>query len=189
MSKDNEIILRSLSRPAEFGDLFFRYAPRIHRYLARRIGESVADDILSETFLVAFEKRATFDQSHTNALPWLFGIAINLVHRHRIAEARTFKLAERTAVIDSVDDETRNSDSAVDAAVEVQRLAGKLRKLNKADRDVLLLYAWEDLTYEQIGVALGIPTGTVRSRLNRARKILRSSSTQQEADHGRVRIA
>ncbi|WP_019147375.1 RNA polymerase sigma factor [Timonella senegalensis] len=189
MSTDSEIIQRSLGRPSEFGELFFRHAPRLHRYVSRRIGEAVADDILSETFLLAFEKRSRFDHTYSSALPWFFGIATNLIHRQRVAEARTLKLAERTSAAQTVPDSTATSDAAIDAHASARHLAADLRKLSKGDRDVLLLYAWEDLTYEQIGHALGIPTGTVRSRLNRARRILREAPSLKEKENERVRFA
>jgi DNA-directed RNA polymerase specialized sigma24 family protein len=66
-----------------------------------------------------------------------------------------------------------------------------MRKLSAADRECLLLYAWADLTYEGIAMATGVPVGTVRSRLNRARRILRDAAgllhvDEKEMDHGRV---
>lgn len=189
VSTDSEIIARSMHQPSAFGELFLRHAPGIHRYVARRIGEFAADDVLSETFLVAFEKRTRFDISYDDARPWLLGIATNLIHKQRTAEARVLKMVERTAGAEAVDDETSEADAAVDARAEVRELARELRKLSKRDRDVLLLYAWEDLTYQQIGLALDIPTGTVRSRLNRARRALRAVPTAQEKENERVRFA
>ena len=74
----------------------------------------------------------------------------------------------------------------IDAQLEVARLAGVLRQLKPRDRDVLLLFAWEDLSYEQNAAALSIPVGTVRSRLNRARRIMRTSSVAKEISRDRV---
>ncbi len=178
-----------MSDPPEFGDLFLRHAPRIHRYIARRTDSVVADDVLNETFLVAFEKRESFDQTIDTALPWLFGIATNILHRHRTAEARTLKFLERTLVREGSDEETQQCDAQLDAQLRVHELAGKLRSLKKGDRDVLLLFAWEDLSYEQIGHALNIPTGTVRSRLNRARRILRDAADSKEGNRERFQVA
>lgn len=82
MSTDNEVIERSVGSPEEFAALYDRHAGTIHRYAARRIGAEVADDILSETFLVAFDKRRAFDAAATSALPWLLGIATTLLKQH-----------------------------------------------------------------------------------------------------------
>lgn len=91
MSTDSDIIVRSRDSPAAFGDLYDRHASVIYRYAARRAGDFVADDVTSETFLVAFERMDTFDHGRGDARPWLFGIATNLLRRHHRAEARTLK--------------------------------------------------------------------------------------------------
>ena len=185
MTPDSDVIEKSMDEPAAFGELFHRHASRIHRYAARRAGESVADDVTSETFLIAFERRSRFDRSHEDARPWLLGIATNLIHRHRIAEARTLRSVERTAHEPSTDGGMELADEALDMRDELRRLSRQLRRLSMADRDCLLLCAWEGLSYIQIANALEIPVGTVRSRLNRARRILRSAPTTKEAPHER----
>ncbi len=189
VTTDSSLIARSMREPSAFGELFHRYAARVHRYAARRAGDAVADDVTSETFLIAFERRERFDLSHEDARPWLFGIATNLIHRHRIAEARTLRSIERAGVEPPPRSEADRADAVIDAHFEVRRLAKALRKLPAADRDCLLLFAWEDLSYEQIAEAMSIPVGTVRSRLNRARRILRVAPTTEEATHERAHIA
>ena len=186
MSTDSSIIARSLTQPTLFGELFHRHAPRIHRYVARRAGDRIADDVTSETFLIAFEKRERFDRSHEDASPWLLGIATNVIHRHRIAEARNLRAIERGVEEAATSGGIDATSQAIDAEAEVRRLAGELRKMRATDRDCLLLYAWEDLSYDQIAVAMQIPVGTVRSRLNRARRILRAAPRTKEGSHERV---
>ncbi|MCB5273210.1 ECF RNA polymerase sigma factor SigL [Arthrobacter sp. SO5] len=85
MSTDNDIIRRSRDSPAVFGDLYDRHASVIYRYAARRAGDFAADDVTSETFLVAGEKLETYDLDRDDARPWLFGIATNLLRRHALS--------------------------------------------------------------------------------------------------------
>ncbi|MEO7720557.1 MAG: sigma-70 family RNA polymerase sigma factor [Pseudolysinimonas sp.] len=187
MSTDSEIIRRSRDTPAAFAELYDRHAAVIHRYASRRIGEA-ADDIMSETFLVAFERRADFDESVTDARPWLYGIATTLLKKHRRQEARAWRglvaggAAEQAVAVDG-------PDGRLDAELGIRRLAGTLRRMKAGDRDALLLYAWGDLDYEGVALALDIPVGTVRSRLNRARRQLRQASGRmtpaEEVEHGR----
>jgi len=188
MNTDSGVIARSLGEPAAFGEVFRRYAASVHRYVARRAGESIADDVTSETFLVAFERRARFDLERDDARPWLFGIATNLIHRHRIAEARTLKSLERAAA-EPVYDDGRSVEEAVHAYLEVKKMARALRRMPAPDRDCLLLFAWADFSYDQIAESLDIPVGTVRSRMNRARRILRTEPLSEEVHHGQARIA
>lgn len=189
MSTDSSVIRRSIHEPAAFGELFHQHASRLHRYVARRAGEAVADDVTSETFLIAFERRGQFDLAHDNASPWLFGIATNLIHRHRIAEARTLRSTERFVAERTTHSNPNRLDEQVEAHLELKRVAKALRKLSTADRDCLLLFAWENLSYEQIAEAMAIPVGTVRSRLNRARRALRAVPLTEEGTHERAHFA
>ena len=87
-SSDAAVIAASLDEPEVFGALFDRHATVLFRYLVRRVGVDEADGLLGEVFRVAFEKRATYDIERPNARPWLYGIATNLLARHRRREAR-----------------------------------------------------------------------------------------------------
>ena len=190
MSTDSDIIRRSGDQPSAFGELFSWHAARLHRYAARRAGPTAADDVTSETFLVAFEKRSTFDHRWDDAAPWLFGIATVLIHKHRRVEARILRTLAATAGAEVAPDQHARRSDELDAAAEVNRLGKHLRRMSAVDRDTLLLYAWADLSYEQIASATGVPVGTVRSRLNRARRVLReTSSNHKEMDHGRADAA
>ena len=91
---DAVVIEASRAEPDRFASLFDRHAPYIHRYLARRVGRQAADDLVAETFLVAFRKRARYDPRHHDARPWLYGIATNLIAQHRREEARQFRLRQ-----------------------------------------------------------------------------------------------
>ena len=177
MTTDRDIIRASLEDPGRFGELFERHAHDIGRFAARRVGVAAAEDVLSETFLVAFRRRGAFDQAWESARPWLFGIASRLIRKHRGDEAanwRSFQAAAGSAHASS-DGGFAAADERTDAAASVRALVPLIAALSRADRDTLLLYAWGDLTYEEVGRALGVPTGTVRSRLNRARRRLAAS--------------
>lgn len=156
----------------DFGTVFDRHAEAIYRYCARRIGTDAVDDAVADTFVIAYERRARFDASRASALPWLYGIATNVLRRYRAAEARYRRLVRH-------ENETQEgtADRAVDRAdanAAVQALAGELDKVSRRQRDVLYLYA-AGLTYADIATALDIPIGTVMSRLNRARTRLRAA--------------
>jgi len=193
MSTDSDIdlIRYSAENPAVFGELYERHASPIHRYAVRRVGASAADDVLSDTFLVAFERRASFDLAWADARPWLFGIATNLIRKHHREEKRELK-AVMSSNVDLPVDDTAAVGQRVDAERAVRGIGQALRKLPARDRDVLLLFAWGGLSYEEIARATGAPIGTVRSRLNRARTTLRIATTSgaqaspKEMNHGRV---
>jgi DNA-directed RNA polymerase specialized sigma24 family protein len=85
---DAEIVAQSLEQPELFALLYDRYAPDIHRYATRRLGDSAADDITADTFLVAFRIRSRYDLTRPNARPWLYGIAGNLIGKQRRTEGR-----------------------------------------------------------------------------------------------------
>lgn len=191
VTTDSDAIRRSRADPQAFALLYDKYSRAVHRYAATRAGESVADDVMAQTFLVAFESRDSFDHAVEDARPWLFGIATNLLRRHHRTEARRLKAFSKAAGRGSYDDGSERVAERLDAAAATSNLAAALRKLSPADRECLLLYAWADLTYDGIAMATGVPVGTVRSRLNRARRLLRDvaglqHSDDKEMDHGRV---
>ena len=171
---DAAVIAASITEPGRFGVLFDRHATVLFRYLVRRVGVDEADSLLGEVFRVAFEKRSTYDCQRSNARPWLYGIATNLLARHRRREARRIHatarlLARQPPVGDPADEIVAD----LDARHLWPRVADAVAGLPEEERDALLLFVWEELSYEDIALALGVPVGTVRSRLNRARVSLR----------------
>ena len=172
---DADLVARSVDDPELFATLFDRHAGEVHRYLGRRVGE-LADDLLSETFLIAFRRRAEYRPERLDVRPWLIGIATNLVHGHARTERRRYKALARVAAEPPARDEDP-AESADRWTAEAMRgpLAAALAALHVRDRDVLLLFAWGQLGYEEIAAALDVPVGTVRSRLNRARRQTRAA--------------
>jgi len=129
---------------------------------------------MAETFRIAFERRASYDTTRPVARPWLYGIATNLVARHRRTEARRWRALARLGPSDTnADNGTDRVDDAVAAATLLPDIISAIQRLPVTDRDALLLHVWEHLTYDEVAAALGIPVGTVRSRINRARTKLR----------------
>jgi RNA polymerase sigma-70 factor (ECF subfamily) len=193
VSTDNELIARSHVDPAVFATLYDRHAPAVYRYLAQRLGNHAADDVMSETFLVAFERRDTYDREVVDARPWLLGIATRLMRKHARLEAVAWKGMAADMAAQVAPDLIERAGARVDAERLTRRLTTALRKLSDADRDTLLLYAWGHLDDAAIAAATEVPIGTVRSRLNRARRILRraagTDTLEQETDHGRTDVA
>jgi RNA polymerase sigma factor (sigma-70 family) len=170
---DAEVITASIARPAEFGAIFERHFAVIHAYLARRVGRDGADDLVSDVFTIAFAARERFDPAVDTARPWLFGIATHLVARwYRSAERRdrAYERSLAAGVPFTTDNAYALADDRIDAATKARLLGVALDTLADGDRDALLLYAWEGLSYAEIALALNVPVGTVRSRLFRARR-------------------
>jgi RNA polymerase sigma-70 factor (ECF subfamily) len=174
---DAAVIESSWLEPERFAVLFDRHAPHIHRYLARRAGRQVADDLVAETFLTAFAKRDRYDLGYSDARPWLYGIATNLVSQHRRDEARQYRIRQGAVAEPEVPDHADRVAAGVTAQAMRAPLDAALAALSAGDRDVLLLIAWEQLTYQEVSRALAIPAGTVRSRLHRARTKVRQVLT------------
>jgi RNA polymerase sigma factor (sigma-70 family) len=171
-ASDGDVIARSVRDPEAFVTLFERHFREIHRYLARRVGAEPADDLAAEVFAQAFRVRARYRAETADARPWLYGIAANLLFKHRRGEARRLRaLARSRPAADELD--LDGAHARADAAALGPRVAAALRAMEPRDREVLLLFAWAELTYTEIATALAIPTGTVRSRLNRARARMR----------------
>ncbi|MFJ5718868.1 RNA polymerase sigma factor [Streptomyces sp. NPDC093149] len=169
---DAELVAQSLEQPEIFAELYDRHAPDIHRYAVRRLGEGAADDITAETFLIAFRSRRRYDRARRGARPWLYGIAANLIGKQRRSEERGLRALARTGQ----DPVAASWSDRCDDRISAQGpLAGALAALSPGDRHVLLLVAWADLGYQEVAEALGIPLGTVRSRLNRARRKVREA--------------
>lgn len=177
MDTDGTLIEQSVrGRPEAFVEVVSRHEVAVHGYLARRAGREAADDLLAEVWVRAFGARGGYDPGFADALPWLYGIARNVLREHWRAAARAGHLPAETAA-DPWDEVVARLDSAAQA----QKLASALRTLPPNDRDVLLLVAWEQLTPAEAALALGIPPGTARSRLHRARTALRLLLEQEES--------
>ena len=150
--------------PQRFHAVVDRHFHAVAAFLARRVGPDTAQDLAQEVFVTAFRKRAKFDPTYGSARPWLFGIANKAVASHRREERRQLELLQRAVAL---------PEPVVTRADGLDpHLYAGLTALNRRDRDALLLHAWGELNYDEIAVALGVPVGTVRSRIHRARRQL-----------------
>ncbi|KQO64237.1 RNA polymerase sigma factor [Curtobacterium sp. Leaf261] len=155
----------------ELGRQFDLHGRRILLYLVKRTDLQTAEDLLGETFVTALAHWSSFDPSRQEPLPWLFGIATNLLRRHWRSERRARRAASRVAVHDAIEDDVGER---IDLDRAVRAVTRQLDRMRPEVRDTVLLHALAELTYEQIAAATGVPIGTVRSRLNRARTALRA---------------
>ena len=170
---DAALIAASAEHAERFGALFDRHGARLFRYAARRVGVGMAEDVVAHTFLNAFRFRGGYDTSRDDAWPWLVGICTREISHRRREESARYRLLSRLRAPAPVTD---HADAVTDQVAAEQgrlHLVRELARLRPGDRDVLLAYAWAELTYPQIAEAFAIPIGTVRSRMHRARRVLR----------------
>jgi RNA polymerase sigma factor (sigma-70 family) len=170
---DADLIAAARHDDDAFAMLYDRHASQLYRYACRRVGREVADDVVAETFLAAFRGLERYDPSRSDARAWLYAIAIKELARHHRTERARFRALARVAAEPTVTEFTERVDGYVSAAGAGRSLAKALAKLARRDRDVLLLIAWGELSYDEVAGVLAIPVGTVRSRLNRARRKMR----------------
>lgn len=170
---DAAVIAASGADPERFAVIFDRHADEIHRYAARRLGRQAAADVVSDVFLAAFRNRGRYRPDRTDARPWLYGITSKVISQHLRSEGRRAQVLAATPA--PPPDEFPADDITDRITAERLRPAmlGVLSRLSPADRELVLLVAWAELSYEQAAQALEIPIGTVRSRLHRIRAKVR----------------
>jgi RNA polymerase sigma factor (sigma-70 family) len=157
--------------PAEFGAVFDRHAPAIFRFAAHRLGRQAAEDVLAETFTRAFAARRRAYRVDGSLRAWLYKIASNLIADELRRRERASNAHERLRA--GAGDGQFAGDAGV-AAIDPELVAA-LETLREGEREALLLLAWGELSYAEIAVVTGVPIGTVRSRLNRARSHVRAA--------------
>lgn len=171
---DAGVIEASLVLPMRFAEIFDRHASSVRRFVERRASVSVVDDVVAEVFRLSFERRSTFDPGFASALPWLYGIALNVLRHQQRSWTREAAAVRRLGgrgdrALDPLLDVAQRLDASRGAAA----LLDALETLRPDDRDVLLLVAWEQLAPAEIAVVLDVPATTVRTRLHRARRMVR----------------
>jgi RNA polymerase sigma factor (sigma-70 family) len=170
----------------DFEAVFREHFAPVHRFIARRVGRALAEDLAAEVFATAYRRRAAYQPDRGSLRSWLYGIAANVVRGHWRDEQQLLELDARVArdslgLLPAVQFADA-ADERVIAATLAPRIAGALGALNREQREVLLLHAWADLSHEEIAVALGIAQGTARSRLSRARAALRAQLGEFDFD-------
>lgn len=177
MASDAELIGWSIAGDREaFVGVVVRHEAAIGAYLVRRAGREVAEDLLSEVWLAAFASRNNYDRSFPDARPWLFGVAHNTLRRYWRSlppEESRPDMTELGAAWDPW--------SVVEDGLDTHTLLrSALMRLRPAEREVLFLVAWEDLSVADAARALGIPSGSAYRHLHQARLALRNESGMAE---------
>jgi RNA polymerase sigma factor (sigma-70 family) len=171
---DAALIAMAVSGNADaFPEVLRRHGRAMHAYLTRRSDRDTADDLVCEVFLRAFAARRDYDRRWPDARPWLYGIARNVLREHWRRAGAADSGAQALGDLEASEDPWPEVDARLDAAARLPSLRRALAMLAVADREVLLLVTWEGLTPAEAARALGIPAGTARSRLHRARAFIR----------------
>lgn len=173
---DASVIASSLAEPERFAEIFDRHFATVFRFAERRVGHDQAAEVASETFARAFAKRRSFRAEAIDALPWLYGIASKLILHERRRFVRYLAAVERVSADVRTADHERDlhqADRRLDAPADWAKMRAALLTLSDTDRELLLLVAWDGLSYEEAAAVLELPLGTVRSKLHRAKARLR----------------
>ncbi|MFI0448933.1 RNA polymerase sigma factor [Actinomadura sp. 6N118] len=178
---DLGIVQASLDDPEAFGELFRRHAPRLHAYIKRRLGLPLADDLVSETFTIAFRQRERFD-GRAEFSAWLWGIASNLIAKHHRQESRMYRAFARTGIDPAEDGVAELASDRAAASALGPSLAKALARLSAQDRSAVLLLAWGELSYAEIAATLDLPLGTVKAKIHRVRAKLRQALPQEKLE-------
>lgn len=176
--EDAVVISDSLGNPDRFAALYERHYKILYGYAHQRLGKDLAEDVVAESFMAAFRARENYDLDRPDARPWLFAIVNRQIARYHRREKARYKALLRVK-------HDRGEEALADrvaGSATAQRwripLAKALATLSRRDRDVLLMIAWGDLTYAEVAQSLDVPLGTVRSRLNRARRKVREALSE-----------
>ncbi|MFD1539775.1 RNA polymerase sigma factor [Nonomuraea guangzhouensis] len=166
-----------------FGELFDRHSRTVYNYCFRRTADwSVAEDLTSVVFMETWRRRGQVRLSMDSLLPWLYGVATNVLHNHRRSLRRHRAALERVRALPAAPNDAAAAAARLEAEREMWAVLDSLKKLSRRDQEILALCVWEGLGYAEAAAALGIPVGTVRSRLARARQRLRQDTEPDQAD-------
>ncbi|MCU1388379.1 MAG: putative polymerase subfamily sigma factor [Ilumatobacteraceae bacterium] len=167
---------------SEVERLFTDHASAVFGYAARRLGRDVGGEVTAEAFAIALERWSSFDPTRGTELGWLYGIASNLIRRHwRTEERRLRAIGASVPRIDTSTDPLLRVEQRADAELQLETVIALITGMDSDDCDLLMLTAWEQLGPAEVAEALGIPVGTVKSRLSRLRSGLRRQ--REENDH------
>jgi RNA polymerase sigma-70 factor (ECF subfamily) len=171
---------------AAFGTLFERHAKAIYNYCFRRTGSwSVAEDLVSVVFLEAWRRRHV-DVAEGMVLPWLYGVATNVARNAARSQRRFQRALQRLPLPEPTPDFSAEAEARLDDEAQIGAVLALVARLRKEEQDVLWLCACSELSYEEAAIALGVPVGTVRSRLSRARAHLRELGAELGHEDGRA---
>lgn len=160
-----------------FRRAYERHSLAVYRYVASRLGVAAAEDVTAEVFVEAWRSRARFTADRGESIEaWFMGVATNVMSRHREREHRWTRMSIDAARLLGGDPgasgDMSDVDGRIDAAAHRARVEAALARIPQREREPLLMYVVASMSYEEIGIALGIPVGTVRSRISRGRRRL-----------------
>jgi RNA polymerase sigma-70 factor (ECF subfamily) len=158
-----------MERRLRFELLYAQYAPAVKAFVLRRADPASADDVVAEVFLVCWRR---FEQVPVDPLPWLLGVARRVLSTQRRGERRRVALHDRL--------NERPPEQL--AGLSDSCLAAALARLSEADRELLLLIAWEGLSPTEAATVLGVKPTTARVRLLRARRRLSQELSREHSD-------
>jgi RNA polymerase sigma-70 factor (ECF subfamily) len=166
---------RAGDEPTAFAELFQRHAEAVYNHCFRKTASwSTAEDLRSVVFLEAWRRRRDVRLHEESILPWLLAVANNVVRTRARSLRRHRSMLERLPVsLVSPDDPEDEAISRLHDEVQMRRVQEAIGSLTRGEQDVLALCVWAELDYAAAAVALGVPVGTVKSRLSRARQKLR----------------
>ncbi|MFI6520935.1 RNA polymerase sigma factor [Spirillospora sp. NPDC050679] len=166
-----------------FGELFNRHSRTVYNYCFRRTADwSAAEDLTAMVFMETWRRRSHVRLSQDSLLPWLYGVATNALHNHRRSLRRHRAALARVRSRPATPNDAATAASRLEAEREMREVLDSVKKLPRGDQEVLALCVWEGLGYAEAAAALGVPVGTVRSRLARARKRLKQHIEPARAD-------
>ncbi|HEX2047168.1 MAG TPA: RNA polymerase sigma factor [Acidimicrobiales bacterium] len=166
------VALRADGRQA-FEVLFERYSDFVYNFAFRRTGSwSEAEEVVEIVLLELWRQRDRVVLKHGSLRPWMCGVALNCIRRSSRSRDRQHRAFGRVAAGETIEDPADAVVSRLDDEVRMTELLVALEALPVPQREVLTLFVWEELSYEEIASALDLPVGTVRSRLSRARAAL-----------------
>lgn len=169
----DEVLWRAVvtqNNAAAFGAIYDRHCDAIFRFLGRRVdSRELAEDLLSTVFLEAWRCRRRARLDNGSPLPWLFGIARMILRRNARTAHRARRAFARLPAEHVQPDHADSVAEALDREADARRVLVAFRQLRKIDQDVIELCLWQALDHPSVALALGVPVGTVKSRLSRAR--------------------
>jgi RNA polymerase sigma-70 factor (ECF subfamily) len=176
-ASDGDLWRRAVEgEPDAFGVLFERHAQAVYNYLFRRTADwALAEDLTSVVFVEAWRRRTDVRLQRELLLPWLLGVATNVLRNKRRSQWR-HRAALKRLPREHAQDFADEANDRLDDEREMRTVLRTIAQLPRREQDVLALCAWAELSYEEAAVALGVPVGTVRSRLSRARARIRERS-------------
>jgi RNA polymerase sigma factor (sigma-70 family) len=182
---DGELWQRASDRDgAAFGELFDRHSTAVYNHCFRRTGSwDAAQDLTSVVFLEAWRKRKEVRLHGDSILPWLLAVSNNVARNANRSIRRRRRLLAKLPPAAAMSNGEDELDQRIDDEKAMASILATLAVLRVEEQEVVALCDWANISYAEAATALGIPIGTVRSRLSRAHDKLRSLIEDEQRAH------